>query len=203
MKFTMTKIAAAAALAFASSASMAAPVAAVSMDALTGSFDLGGSPGAPGSWSFSGAGTNLIGLQNTVLGSSFTFFGGPVDVFVGDGTYAPISGATVPVQGGNPVSAVLDADAGTITVDLSAWTASWNGTNFNQGSSAATGTWNSTSGAFDISWASTVVGGPFNGQTGNWSLQGVAAVPEASTYGMMLAGLGLVGFAVRRRKLMA
>lgn len=26
------------------------------------------------------------------------------------------------------------------------------------------------------------------------------AVPEASTYGMMLAGLGLVGFAVRRRK---
>ena len=30
-----------------------------------------------------------------------------------------------------------------------------------------------------------------------------APVPEASTYGMMLAGLGLVGFAVRRRKLMA
>ncbi|MHB1098546.1 MAG: PEP-CTERM sorting domain-containing protein [Burkholderiales bacterium] len=28
-----------------------------------------------------------------------------------------------------------------------------------------------------------------------------APVPEASTYGMMLAGLGLVGFAVRRRKL--
>ena len=25
-------------------------------------------------------------------------------------------------------------------------------------------------------------------------------VPEASTYGMMLAGVGLVGFAVRRRK---
>ena len=31
----------------------------------------------------------------------------------------------------------------------------------------------------------------------------VTPVPEASTYGMMLAGLGLVGFAVRRRKLMA
>jgi len=27
----------------------------------------------------------------------------------------------------------------------------------------------------------------------------VAAVPEASTYGMMLAGLGLVGFMARRR----
>lgn len=30
-----------------------------------------------------------------------------------------------------------------------------------------------------------------------------APVPEASTYGMMLAGLGLVGFAIRRRKLVA
>lgn len=30
-----------------------------------------------------------------------------------------------------------------------------------------------------------------------------APVPEASTYGMMLAGLGLVGFAVRRRKMVA
>lgn len=29
----------------------------------------------------------------------------------------------------------------------------------------------------------------------------VAAIPEAGTYGMMLAGLGLVGFLVRRRRL--
>lgn len=48
----------------------------------------------------------------------------------------------------------------------------------------------------------------FNGFASNWRLEGVmstvtAPVPEASTYGMMLAGLGLVGFAVRRRKLMA
>ncbi|HRK78270.1 MAG TPA: PEP-CTERM sorting domain-containing protein [Thiobacillus sp.] len=48
----------------------------------------------------------------------------------------------------------------------------------------------------------------FNGFAANWRLEGVmhtatAPVPEASTYGMMLAGLGLVGFAVRRRKLMA
>lgn len=44
----------------------------------------------------------------------------------------------------------------------------------------------------------------FNGFQSNWRLEGtIAAVPEASTYGMMLAGLGLVGFAVRRRKLTA
>jgi hypothetical protein len=201
MKFTMTKIAAATVLAMASSAALAVPVAAVSMDAATGSFNLGGTPGTPGSWAFSGAGQNLIGDINVAYGSSFTFFGGPVNVFSGDGTYAPYGGAAV--TGGAPISAMLDATAGTISVDLSSWTAYWNGTNFNQGSAAATGTWDSGTGAYNISWSSTVVGGPFNGQTGNWSLQGVAAVPEASTYGMMLAGLGLVGFAVRRRKLMA
>lgn len=31
----------------------------------------------------------------------------------------------------------------------------------------------------------------------------VTAVPEAETYAMLLAGLGLVGFAVRRRKVAA
>lgn len=201
MKFQMTKIAAATVLALASASAMAAPQSVVSLIANNGSFNLGGSPGTPGSWAFSGAGQNLIGDINVAYGSSFTFFGNPVNVFSGDGTYAPYGGA--PVQGGNPISAMADDVAGTITVDLSSWTAFWNGTNFNQGSAAATGSWNSTTGAFNISWSSTVQGGPFNGQTGNWSLQGVAAVPEASTYGMMLAGLGLVGFAVRRRKLMA
>jgi len=38
--------------------------------------------------------------------------------------------------------------------------------------------------------------GGFSGNSSNW----VAAVPEPETYGMMLMGLGLVGFAVRRRK---
>jgi hypothetical protein len=211
----MTKIAAATVLAMASGAALAVPVAATSLSAATGSFNLGGSPGTPGSWSFSGAGQELIGDINVAYGSSFTFFGGPVNVFSGDGTYAPYGGTAV--TGGNAISAMVDADAGSITVDLSSWTAYWNGTNFNQGTSAATGTWDSGSGAYNISWASTVVGGPFDGQTGNWSLQGIAAgsivpdpdpvvppaIPEASTYGMMLAGLGLVGFAVRRRKLMA
>jgi hypothetical protein len=46
-----------------------------------------------------------------------------------------------------------------------------------------------------------MVDGPFPGFSANFNM--TAPVPEASTYGMMLAGLGLVGFAVRRRKLMA
>jgi hypothetical protein len=46
-----------------------------------------------------------------------------------------------------------------------------------------------------------MVDGPFLGFSANFNV--TTAVPEASTYAMMLAGLGLVGFAVRRRKLMA
>lgn len=44
-----------------------------------------------------------------------------------------------------------------------------------------------------------MVDGAFPGFSANFNM--AAPVPEASTYGMMLAGLGLVGFAVRRRKL--
>lgn len=56
----------------------------------------------------------------------------------------------------------------------------------------------------DVSPSST----SFDGFIADWHVEGIgtiaaAPVPEASTYGMMLAGLGLVGFAVRRRKLMA
>lgn len=66
----------------------------------------------------------------------------------------------------------------------------------------------------DIDWTSNttmaangtpgtkMVDGPFPNWSANFNMT-AAPVPEASTYGMMLAGLGMVGFAVRRRKLMA
>lgn len=92
---------------------------------------------------------------------------------------------------------------GATTFDISSFTANWGGTVFNQGNSAAAMTLSNCGAAgcdYSMSWMSTIVGGPFNGQTGSWVLGGtIAAVPEASTYGMMLAGLGLVGFAARRR----
>lgn len=45
-----------------------------------------------------------------------------------------------------------------------------------------------------------------NNQYGNYTtfttnaVSAIAAVPEPETYAMMLAGLGLVGFAARRRR---
>ena len=60
----------------------------------------------------------------------------------------------------------------------------------------------------DWSHVTTVAEDPiglnFTGQRGDWHMEGVlTAVPEASTYGMMLAGLGLIGGMVisRRRKM--
>lgn len=196
---TMKKIAAAVVLATAAMGAQAAPLAIDTMYAATGSFNLGGMPGTPGSWTFSGAAMDLTAANNQAYGSSFTFFGGPVFAFSSDSTYAPYGGAAV--VGGPTINGTVDAATNSITVDLSNWTAHWNGTNFNQGASSVTGTWNSGTGAFNIAWASTVVGGPFNGQTGNWTLQGTAAaVPEAETYAMMLAGLGLIGTMVGRRR---
>lgn len=65
--------------------------------------------------------------------------------------------------------------------------------------------------AYRISWNHLIVsdatgpaGGGYDGFNARWMLEGTmvtaAPVPEASTYGMMLAGLGLVGMAVRRRR---
>ena len=55
--------------------------------------------------------------------------------------------------------------------------------------------------AYTLDYTATVQSGPFAGTQYALHLEGVTAVPEASTYGMMLAGLGLIGIAaVRRRK---
>ena len=72
---------------------------------------------------------------------------------------------------------------------------------------------NVTAFGFDVDGDGTVEfdnNGAVSGGTseiGLWTLQGntltysvAAAVPEAETYAMMLAGLGLVGFMVRRRR---
>lgn len=143
-----------------------------------------------------------------------TFFSAPVTTF----TAASASGAA-PSTSGNPLEGL--ATASTITLDLGSFYANWSGSNFLQAPSHAapgatvttpigitdnplvTGSYNSSTGVFSISWASYITTAPFANQTGYWILEGTASaapVPEASTYGMMLAGLGLVGFAVRRRK---
>jgi hypothetical protein len=208
MKSTMTKIAAAVALSAAAMSAQAVDFA--SMTVTGGSFTMAGVGPNPFIAANLTPGLDLLAGNNqdvnvasvgTVTTPLFNFgFFGPVGAYLSDTTYTPYGGVAA---GGSAIAPTASGDfGGSITADLSAWTAFWNGNNFGQGG-IATGTVDAL-GNYSISWSSTVSGGAFDGQTGMWTMTGtVAAVPEASTYGMMLAGLGLVGFAVRRRKLMA
>ena len=109
---------------------------------------------------------------------------------------------------------------GTGALNMSGWTVTWADTVFELG----TGAWqvmNASSGMptsgytngtaifncsslygdpYTLDYTETVQSGAFAGLKYALHLEGVTAVPEASTYAMMLAGLGLVGFAARRRK---
>lgn len=78
---------------------------------------------------------------------------------------------------------------GHLSADLRAFSVTWNNQYFNQGApkpdgsypgntGAATGTYNSSTGAFTLQWTSQVVGGPFDKFTGLWHLQG-RFVPSA------------------------
>lgn len=213
MKFNMTKIAAAAALALASSAALAVPVTTggvfnmLSQDGL----DLAGDGvGAP-----INVDTTITGFVDQSAGtwgvsSSTVFFGLPWTATGGQliqtaGSYS-MNTATGVVGAGTGIGPLADGFM-----------------NFNVGAGQVAGTinfaygtttgirvidvWNvNANGSLTTVGAPGMENGPFPGFNAVFNLTGanlITPVPEASTYGMMLAGLGLVGFAVRRRKLMA
>lgn len=72
---------------------------------------------------------------------------------------------------------------GKLKGQLEAFSVGWNNQNFNQGSpkpggshpgntSGPTGTYNASNKTFVLEWESEIVGGPFNGFTGEWYLAG-------------------------------
>lgn len=92
-------------------------------------------------------------------------------------------------------------------LDMSGWAVAWNNVPYiNMGAgAAATFAWDGVyDHAYTLDYSASVPSDSpaFPGVFYQLHLEGTVtqAVPEASTYGMMLAGLGLVGFAVRRRK---
>jgi hypothetical protein len=81
-----------------------------------------------------------------------------------------------------PLPEIVDR-GGKLSGQIEAWSAAWNKQYFNQGSPKPggshpgltlpiSGTYNSTTHAFVLTWASQVVGGPFNGFAGYWHLSG-------------------------------
>jgi len=96
-----------------------------------------------------------------------------------------VATAAIDPQTNTAVSApaISDDGAGNLSGDLRALGASWNGGKFNQGSpkpdgsspgitAGPAGTYNAVTGAYTLDWTSLIVGGPFNGFTGQWHLAG-------------------------------
>jgi hypothetical protein len=82
-----------------------------------------------------------------------------------------------------PTPSISTDSSGNLSGNLEAFGASWNTQYFNQGSpkpggtspgltAGPTGTYNSSTGAFTFTWTSEIVGGPFNGFTGQWVFAG-------------------------------
>ena len=149
-------------------------------------------PGTPGVIS---DGDNDIGGPETGAGEGSLFFN-TFDFFLPGAAVSMYLSST---SGGGPNAAVSIDTAG--SSDLSAWTAFWNGTEFNQGGAASST--DNGDGSFKLSWSSFIVGGPFDGFTGSWTMDvkeqaGVVPVPAAVwLFGSGL--LGLIGIARRRK----
>lgn len=95
--------------------------------------------------------------------------------------FAIATNETDPQTGAATSLPVIEADGDELTGDLSAWAAAWNGQHFNQGApkpgdaeraTAPTGSFDEASGAYALDWSSEIAGGPFNGFTGVWHLEG-------------------------------
>jgi hypothetical protein len=81
-----------------------------------------------------------------------------------------------------PAPSIIDSN-GKLSGQIESWGASWNNQYFNQGSpkpggsmpgntTPVTGTYDAATGKFVLTWTSQIVGGPFNGFSGYWHLQG-------------------------------
>lgn len=227
MKLEMTKIAAALALTLVATGAQAAVVGPTDMRITSGTFDFGVFTGGvprpidivnssldiTDQYNLPGWDTTLpqpLGVMAPGATLSFGFGTGAtsqVNVFFAPNAPGSNGGGAAPVFSGS----LVNGDVSSISM-LSMFF-NWNGYTSTQGTVIDSGVTAPVSNLtmsgcvtgvscnWTMSWKSYMVGGPFNTPGGTWNLSGtITAVPEASTCGMMLAGLGLVGLAARRRR---
>lgn len=121
-------------------------------------------PGEPGT-----------GCAQIVDPSRFKFYGYPT--YVSTNPVDQVDGVT-----SYPPPMIFDNDDGTLSGNVQAFDVSWNGQHFGQGAPkenpfqadnmAPVGHYDAVTGAYDLFWTSLIVGGPFDGFTGEWRLDG-------------------------------
>ena len=138
-----------------------------------------GAYNAPG-WNVSAAQTS----QQPSAITAFSFGSAWVNTFTAAASTQALVPGGGPVPSGTVGTGTAIANGNAITVDLSSFFANWNGTDFNQGNAAATGTVSNVVGNnfdYTLNWKSLIAGGPpFGGQTGTWTFTGTGSVTAAA-----------------------
>jgi hypothetical protein len=151
-----------------------------------------------GTWNVAST-TPFFGLQWTASGGTLYGAGTHTVNVNGDGALgAGVGDMTFTVGAGQVGGNINFAWGATSGIDVfNIWNVSTVGGVTTYTSTNFSAIYNGVAVAPDAILGLGMVDGPFPGFSANFNM--ATAVPEASTYGMMLAGLGLVGFAVRRR----
>lgn len=256
MKFALTKFAALAAMAFATTGAHAAldmsglATLSIENDAVTTfGVDPSGSPTASAAWYISSDGALVDSFftmggskSKLALDTQYAYIDGTTNLInlngsnesgVGTWTYygAPGSNGANAVTMGTGGISILSATGDTAKLDMSGWKIDWGGLldwpmgtgAWSVGYTSGVGNLTCTAGsgcavgsAYTLKYTATVpIGDPsgFGGVKYYLELHGCimpavdeyecsipASIPEASTYAMMLAGLGVIGVVARRRR---
>lgn len=146
------------------------------------------------------AGASLIeGTYQAYTGSfgKTTFSSGP---FFNDFNFSgkPVKAYTASTGIDAVTHAAPSINWGAMTADMGAFYAWWNGVEFNQGGAATVTSLGGNN--YRLAWSSLIVGGPFDGFTGNWTMDIAKPVPVPAAAWLLGSGLmGLVGVARRRK----